>query len=67
MGTPYYHTDDSAYESIKNYQDLHGIAIFNEALDEMYRNLDDLDIEDRSAVIHYVRNIELRKKNGTKN
>jgi len=69
MGTPFYHTNESAYETAKAYQELHGFVTLNEALNDMNACWDDLDSEDRGALAHYVRNFNLlveESKNGTR-
>jgi|GEM_PF-2803901 hypothetical protein len=62
----YYHTDESAYQTIKNYQLLQEIESFNQALDSMHEDWDYLDHEDKSAYAHYMRNLMRAKKNGTR-
>lgn len=56
MGTPYYHTDESAVETIQNYADLQGMT-FDEAVADMGSCYDDLDNEDRSAYNYFINNI----------
>jgi len=55
MGTPYYHTDESALQTVKNYRDLQGYYTIEEALACMEANIDDLDNEERSAYRHVMR------------
>jgi len=55
MGTPYYHTDESAHETVKNYRDTQGYYTIEEALACMENSIDDLDDEDRSAYNHVMR------------
>jgi hypothetical protein len=52
MGTPYYHTDESATQTIQDYADLHGLS-FTDALHDMGFCYDDLDNQDRSAYNYY--------------
>ena len=54
----YMHTDESAYEAIKNYQELHEFESFNEALDDMHNDWDYLDDENKSACALYMRNLK---------
>jgi hypothetical protein len=49
MGTPYYHTAESVFETIKRYKDLHGFETIEEAIEDMASCYDDLDAEDKSA------------------
>jgi len=49
MGTPYYHTAESVFETIKRYKDLHGFETIEEAIEDMESCYDDLDAEDKSA------------------
>jgi hypothetical protein len=55
MSTDYYHTDESARESIRNYRDLQGLDTFEDAIYDMQECFDDLDDEDKSALC-YVNN-----------
>jgi hypothetical protein len=55
MGTPYYHTDESALQTVNNYRDLQGYYTIEEALACMEANIDDLDNEERSAYRHVMR------------
>jgi hypothetical protein len=55
MGTPFYHTDESALETIEQYAELQGMT-FDEALADMEFCQDELDSEDRSAYNHYINN-----------
>ena len=55
MGTPYYHTDESALQTVKNYKELHGLATLIDALKDMEACIDDLDNEERSAYRHVMR------------
>ena len=55
MGTPFYHTDESALQTVKEYQDIQGYDTLEEALECMKCCFDDLDAEDRSAYNHVVK------------
>ena len=55
MSTDYYHTNESARESIRNYRDLQGLDTFEDAIYDMQECFDDLDDEDKSALC-YVNN-----------
>lgn len=58
MGTPYYHTDDTALQTIENYQLIQGYQSLYEALKCMESCYDDLDLEDKSAYDHYIRKLK---------
>jgi hypothetical protein len=55
MGTPFYHTDESALETIQDYQNMHGLENIEDAIVDMEFCIDDLDNEDRGALNHYRR------------
>jgi hypothetical protein len=55
MGIPFYHTDESALATVKEYQDIQGYETIEEALECMECCIDDLDNEDRSAYRHVMR------------
>jgi hypothetical protein len=55
MGTPFYHTDESALKTIEDYRDTQGYYTIEEALACMANNIDELDNEDRGALNHYRR------------
>jgi hypothetical protein len=55
MGIPFYHTDESALEVVKDYQAMHGLDSIEDALIDMEFCIDDLDREDRSAFRHVMR------------
>ena len=50
MSTNYYHTEESAFETILNYRDGNGFDTFTEAIADMQECFDDLDNEDKSAL-----------------
>ena len=54
MGIPFYHTDESALETIQEYQDIQGYKTLEEAINCMESSYDDLDNEDRGAYNHYL-------------
>lgn len=62
MGTPYYHTDESALQTVKEYQELHDLPSLEDALRDMYFCIDDLNNEDRSAMRHVMRVISKTTK-----
>ena len=41
----YHHTNESAYETIKNYQELNELDTFNDAINHMHNDWDYLDSE----------------------
>lgn len=55
MGTPFYHTDESALQAVKNYKDTQGLDSIEDALIDMKFCFDDLDAEDRSAYNYVVK------------
>jgi hypothetical protein len=57
MGTPYYHSTESAIETIHTYAMSNGLS-FAEAIEDMKEMTDDLDPEDRSALAYYQRMIK---------
>jgi len=63
MGTPFYHTDESALATVKDYQYTQGYFTIEEALACMENCIDDLDNEDRSAYRHVLRMLK-EKRNG---
>jgi hypothetical protein len=50
MSTDYYHTDESARDTIRNYRDGNAFDTFAEAIADMQACVDDLDDEDKSAL-----------------
>lgn len=52
MSTLYYHTDESARDTIREYRDTNGYDTFAEAIDSMRACIDDLDDEEKSALCH---------------
>jgi hypothetical protein len=54
MGT-FYHTDESALQTVQDYKDVQGIDTLEEALEEMRCCYDDLDSEDRSAYDYVIK------------
>jgi hypothetical protein len=62
MGTPFYHTDESAMRTVKEYQDIQGLPTFEDALMDMAYCIDDLDSADRSAFRHVMRIISKPSK-----
>jgi len=52
MSTGYYHTDESARDTIREYRDTNGYDTFAEAIDSMRACIDDLDDEEKSALLH---------------
>ena len=63
MGIPFYHTDESALQTVKEYQELHDLPSLEDALRDMEHCIDDLDNEDRSAMRHVLRTLK-EKHNG---
>ena len=62
MGTPFYHTDESALEIVKEYQEIQGYETIKEALACMECCIDELDNEERSAYCHTIRLQKTRKE-----
>lgn len=52
MGTPYYHTDESAVELLRRYRNDNGYDTYHDALINMSEVIDDLDDDERSAYNH---------------
>jgi hypothetical protein len=52
MSTGYYHTDESARDTIREYRDTNGYDTFAEAIESMQECIDDLDDEEKSALRH---------------
>ena len=52
MSTGYYHTDESARDTLREYRDTNGYDTFAEAIDNMRACIDDLDDEEKSALLH---------------
>jgi hypothetical protein len=59
MSTDYYHTHSSARDTIRNYRDGNAFDTFAEAIDDMRFCIDDLDDEDKSALLYVERYPEL--------
>ncbi len=59
MSTGYYHTDESARDTIREYRDGNGFDTFAEAISDMQACVDDLDDEDKSALRYVERDNEL--------
>lgn len=49
MGTPFYHTQESALSAVWHYGEIQGIEDFMAILTDMEACYDDLDSEDRAA------------------
>jgi len=52
MSTGYYHTDESARDTLREYRDGNGFVTFAQAIDSMRACIDDLDDEEKSALLH---------------
>ena len=52
MSTGYYHTDESARDTLREYRDTNGYDTFAQAIDSMRACIDDLDDEEKSALLH---------------
>jgi hypothetical protein len=52
MSTGYYHTDESARDTVREYRDTNGYDTFSEAIESMQECIDDLDDEEKSALCH---------------
>jgi len=59
----YHHTNESAYETIKNYQEINELDTFNDAINRMHNDWDYLDSEERSALALYLKNLKQRSLN----
>ena len=62
MGTPFYHTDESALQTVEEYKNIHGFETIEDALRDMEYCIDDLNNEDRSAMRHVMRVISKTTK-----
>jgi len=59
MSTGYYHTDESARDTIRDYRDGNGFVTFAQAIADMRSCFDDLDDEDKSALCYVETSPEL--------
>ena len=55
MGIPFYHTDESALQTVEDYRDIQGYYTIEEALACMENNIDGLDNDERCALNYYRR------------
>ena len=55
MGTPFYHTDESAFDAVSDYMNANGFDNIADALNDMRACIDDLESQDRSAYNHMIK------------